>query len=116
VFESYLILFILVVAAYVIYSAWARLDSRYLLLAVVVIPVVAAVEYGLGRTAEANTLADYFFIVLAGFIGLLVIDDVRGGWGPDAVIPVSTTLGARQRNLARPVDSAALDLEGDELE
>lgn len=114
--EAYLFVFVIVVIAYVIYSAWTRLDSRFLIVAVVVIPTIAAIEYGLGRTGQASSLADYFFIVLGGFIALLVIDDLRGDRESKAREFASESLAHRHGTFVPPSGSGALGHEPDELE
>lgn len=70
-------IFIGLLGAYMIYSAWARLDSRYLIGAALVLLVAAAVVDAGGATGAANTLAVYVFFLLAGGVVLLLIDHVR---------------------------------------
>jgi hypothetical protein len=97
--------FIGLLGAYMVYSAWARLDSRYLIAAALVLLVVAAIVDAGGATGAANTLAVYVFFLLAGGVVLLLVDHVReerqaptadrppsegGGGGPQDPTPQST--------------------------
>jgi hypothetical protein len=70
-------LFLGLLGAYMIYSAWVRLDSRYLIAGALVVLVAAAVVDAAGATASANTLAIYVFFLLAGGVVLLLVDHVR---------------------------------------
>jgi hypothetical protein len=69
--------FLGLLGAYMIYSAWARLDSRYLIAGALVLLVAAAVVDAAGATGAANTLAVYVFFLLAGGVVLLLVDHVR---------------------------------------
>jgi hypothetical protein len=70
-------LFLGLLGAYMVYSAWARLDSRYLIAGALVLLVVAAIVDAGGATGAANTLAIYVFYLLAGGVVLLLVDHVR---------------------------------------
>ncbi len=70
-------LFLGLLGAYMVYSAWAHLDSRYLIAGALVLLVAAAVVDAAGATAAANTLAVYVFFLLAGGVVLLLVDHVR---------------------------------------
>ncbi len=70
-------LFIGLLGAYMLYSAWARLDSRFLIGAALILLVVAAVIDAGGATGTANALAVYVFFLLAGGVVLLLVDHVR---------------------------------------
>ena len=70
-------LFLVLLAAYMICSAWARLDSRYLVAGALALLVATAVVDAGGATAAANTLAEFVFFLLAGGVVLLLIDHLR---------------------------------------
>jgi hypothetical protein len=70
-------LFLGLLGAYMVYSVWARLDSRYPIAGALVLLVVAAITDAAGATAAANTLAVYVFFLLAGGVVLLLLDHVR---------------------------------------
>jgi hypothetical protein len=77
--------FLALLLAYMVYSEWAHLDSRYPIAAALVLLVVTAVVDAAGAIAEANTLAEYVFFLLAGGVVLLLVDHVRAGReAPDA--------------------------------
>lgn len=69
--------FLGLLGAYMVYSVWARLDSRYLIAGALVLLVVAAIVDAAGATASANTIAVYVFFLLAGGVVLLLVDHVR---------------------------------------
>lgn len=71
-------LFLALLAAYMGYSVWAGLDSRYPIAAALVLLVATAVVDALGSTGTANTLAEYVFLLLGAGVLLLLIDHVRG--------------------------------------
>ena len=71
-------IFLGLLGAYMVYSAWARLDSRYLIAGALVLLVAAAAVDASGATGAANTLAVYVFFLLAGGVVLLLVDHVRG--------------------------------------
>ncbi len=77
-------LFLGLLGAYMVYSAWARLDSRYLIAAALVLLVAAAVVDAAGATGAANTLAVYVFFLLGGGVVLLLVDHVRDEGTPGA--------------------------------
>ncbi len=70
-------LFVGLLVAYMVYSAWARLDSRYLIAGALALLVAAAIVDAGGATGAANTLAVYVFLLLAGGVVLLLVDHVR---------------------------------------
>lgn len=69
--------FLGVLLVYMVYSEWARLDSRYLVAAALVLLVATAIVDAAGATAAANTLAEFVFFLLAGGVVLLLVDHVR---------------------------------------
>jgi hypothetical protein len=82
--------------AYLGYSLWARLDARYPIVAALGLLVVAGAMDGVGQVDLANTLVVYVFLLMAGGVGLLLVDQVR-------------------RN-ARPIASAQRPAQGAEAE
>jgi len=72
-------LFIALLGAYMLYSIWERLDSRYPIAGALGLLVVAAVVDAAGATGAANTLAVFVFLLLAGGVVLLLVDHVREG-------------------------------------
>ncbi len=70
-------LFLGLLVVYMLYSLWIGLDSRYPIVAALVLLVVTAVVDAAGDVNAANTLAEFVFFLLAGGVGLLLIDHVR---------------------------------------
>jgi hypothetical protein len=73
----YVAVFVGLLVAYMVYSEWARLDSRYLIAAALVLLVATALVDAAGSTDAANTLAEFVFFLLAGGVVLLLVDHVR---------------------------------------
>ena len=73
----YTTIFVGLLVAYLVYSAWARLDGRYPIGAALVLLVVIAVVDAAGNVAAANSLAEFVFFLLAGGVVLLLIEHVR---------------------------------------
>jgi len=73
----YPLVFLALLAVYMGYSAWVRLDARYPVGAALVLLVVAAVADAAGSVDTANTVAEYVFFLLAGGVVLLLIDHLR---------------------------------------
>lgn len=71
--------FLVLFLAYMVYSEWARLDSRYPIAAALGLLVVTAVVDASGAVGVANTLAEFVFFLLAGGVVLLLVDHVREG-------------------------------------
>ncbi|MDE1881221.1 MAG: hypothetical protein KGI89_11830 [Euryarchaeota archaeon] len=69
--------FLALLLVYMVYSEWARLDSRCLVGAALLLLVVTAVVDAAGQTADANVLSEYVFFLLAGGVVLLLVDHVR---------------------------------------
>jgi len=69
--------FLALLLAYMVYSEWARLDSRYLIAGALALLVVTAIVDAAGATTAANTLAEFVFFLLAGGVVLLLVDHVR---------------------------------------
>ena len=63
--------------AYMVYSQWVGLDSRYPIGAALVLLVGAAVLDASGATGAASTLSVFVFLLLAAGVILLLIDHVR---------------------------------------
>ena len=74
----YSVVFLALLVAYLVYSAWARLDPRYPVAAALLLLVATAVVDALGAVGTANALAGYVFFLLAGGVVLLLVDHVRG--------------------------------------
>jgi len=75
----YVSAFLILLLAYMIYSEWARLDSRYPIAAALALLVATAIVDAAGAVAAANTLAEYVFFLLAGGVVLLLVDHMREG-------------------------------------
>jgi uncharacterized membrane protein len=73
----YEVVFVALLVAYMVVSEWERLDSRYPIVAGLVLLVVAAIADAAGATATANTLAVYVFFLLGAGVILLLVDYVR---------------------------------------
>jgi hypothetical protein len=69
--------FLAVLAVYVLYSAWARLDSRLPLAAAVALLAATVVSDAVGALGTANVLAAYVFYLLCAGVVLLLIDHIR---------------------------------------
>ena len=70
-------IFVGLLAVYMGYSIWARLDGRYPIAAALVLLVATAVVDALGDVTAANSLAEYVFFLLAAGVVLLLIEHVR---------------------------------------
>ncbi len=86
--------FLLLLLAYMVYSQWVGLDSRYPIAAALVLLVVAAVLDAGGETGPANTLATYLFFLLAAGVVLLLADHLRHP-EPEATPEASATPGPK---------------------
>jgi hypothetical protein len=92
----YSLLFLGLLALYMVYSEWARLDSRYPIGAALVLLVAAAIADAAGSVSVANTFAEYVFFLLAAGVVLLLVDHLRdrrplpagSGASAQAVAPV----------------------------
>ncbi len=102
-------IFLALLAAYLLYSMWARLDSRYPIAMALGLLFVAALADGLGKAATANGYAEYVFFLLAGAIALLVVDHLRseteetrgsGASGPGALLGPGPDPPADERQTA----------------
>jgi hypothetical protein len=92
-------IFIALLVAYMVYSAWVRLDSRYVIAGALVLLVVAAVVDAAGATGTANALAIYVFFLLAGGVVLLLVDHIREERQPlPTEVPPSQGGGGRPQN------------------
>jgi hypothetical protein len=70
-------IFLGLLAVYMVYSEWTGLDSRYPIVAALILLVVTAVVDAAGNLSAANTLAEFVFFLLAAGVILLLIDHVR---------------------------------------
>jgi hypothetical protein len=94
-------IFLALLAAYLLYSMWARLDSRYPIAMALGLLFVAAVADGLGKAATASAYAEYVFFLLAGAIALLVVDHLRSE-APRIPRPASSARGRSPDREAGP--------------
>lgn len=92
--------FLGVLLVYMVYSEWARLDSRYLVAGALVLLVATAIVDAAGATATANTLAEFVFFLLAGGVVLLLVDHVRDR--PKSAPSVGRGSRPRRRNADPP--------------
>ena len=67
--------------AYMVYSAWARLDPRYPVVAGVVLLVITAGVDASGATDTANLLAEFVFFLIGAGVVLLLVDHARARFG-----------------------------------
>jgi hypothetical protein len=107
----YALVFLGLLGAYMVYSEWAGLDSRYLVGAALVLLVATAVADATGAVASANTLAEYVFFLLAGGVVLLLVDYLRNdrapadSGGPVAPpVPPAETVDERQGTADQTLD------------
>jgi len=80
----FLVVFGVLLLAYMGYSFWQRLDPRYLIGAALVLLVATAITEAAGATPAADTLAEYVFLLLVGGVVLMLLDQVRGRVGTSA--------------------------------
>lgn len=90
---SYTDLFLILLAAYSIYSVIVRLDPRYPVAGALLLLVAAAVADAGGSTATANSLAEFCFLLLAAGVLLLLIEHLREARGSPVAIPVDLVPG-----------------------
>jgi hypothetical protein len=114
----YVPVFLGLLVTYMVYSEWARLDSRYLIASALLLLVVTALVDAAGSTSLANTLAEFVFFLLAAGVVLLLVDHVRDGepepeeeprwgsgvrsWEPHATDPTQEPQRAADQVLERP--------------
>ncbi len=70
--------FLALLLAYMVYSQWARLDSRYPIAAALLLLVGTAIVDASGAVGAADTLAEFVFFLLAAGVVLLLLDHARG--------------------------------------
>jgi hypothetical protein len=73
----YVLVFLVLLVAYMVYSQWVRMDSRYPIAGALVLLVATAVVDAAGNVPAANTLAEFVFILLAAGVVLLLLDHAR---------------------------------------
>jgi hypothetical protein len=100
----YIPLFLALLLAYMAYSEWARLDSRFLVVAALVLLVATAMVDASGAIAAADTLAVYVFFLLAGGVALLFVDHLRERAGAVADRPRSSAVRPWQAEPAEPAE------------
>jgi hypothetical protein len=64
-------------AAYLLYSAWAPIDARYPVVAALVLLGVAGAASVANATTVADTVAEFAFLLLAGGVLLLLYTNLR---------------------------------------
>lgn len=97
----YPLLFVVLLAGYLIYSVRTGLDPRYPIGGALVLLGAAAVAEAAGATGPANVLAEYVFLLLAGGVVLLLVDHLGAGRG-SARTPVSGTAEGTSGDAAEP--------------
>jgi hypothetical protein len=102
----YSLLFLALLAAYMIYSQWAGFDSRYVVGAALVLLVVAAIADAAGATGAANSFAEYVFFLLAAGVVLLLADHVRSDRSLRATAVASPSAVAPKRPSAETSEEA----------
>ncbi len=113
----YVLVFLVLLLAYMAYSEWARLDSRSLIAGALALLVATALVDAAGATDIANTLAEFVFFLLAGGVILLLIDHARDGsgqpretgwgsglrtWKPESADATQDRQGSADQPLERP--------------
>ena len=73
--------FLALLLVYMVYSAWARLDARYPVVAGVVLLVITAGVDASGATDTANLLAEFVFFLIGAGVVLLLVDHARARFG-----------------------------------
>ncbi len=73
----YTAIFLGLLLAYMVYSQWVGLDSRYPIAAALVLLVIAAITDAVGAVSLANILAIFVFFLLGAGVILLLVDHVR---------------------------------------
>ncbi len=69
--------FLALLAVYLVYSAWAGLDSRIPIAGGLLLLLATAIVAAGGATAVANSLSDFVFFLIVGGVILLFVDHVR---------------------------------------
>ena len=87
---------------YMVVSQWERLDSRYPIIAGLVLLVVAAITDAVGATATANTLAVYVFFLLGAGVILLLADYVRDSRRSSRPAPSPADVGSTPPSSTSP--------------
>ncbi len=73
----YLLLFGILLLVYLGYSFWQRLDPRYPVGAALVLLEVTAFTEAFGASPQADTLAEFVFLLLVGGAILILLDRFR---------------------------------------
>jgi len=99
----YSLVFFALLAGYVLYSFWARLDARYPIVAALLLLIATAFTDAAGAVSLANTLGEYVLFLLAAGVVLLLLEHlVEPRDGPDAGASLGPA-GATVRPRAEPV-------------
>jgi hypothetical protein len=91
----YVVIFLALLAAYLLTSEWAGLDSRSPIVIAMVLLIAIGIVDAAGDTATADTMAEYVIFLLGGGIILLTVDLIRDAWGYTLA---ATTTDASGRN------------------
>ncbi|HTP54207.1 MAG TPA: hypothetical protein VML94_04475 [Thermoplasmata archaeon] len=98
----YSLAFLGLLGAYMVYSQWAGLDSRYPVGAALVLLVAAAVADAAGATGVANSFAEYVFFLLGAGVVLLLVDHLRDGRKNAGATPSSAGVVTTERPSPEP--------------
>ncbi len=85
--------FVALLLAYLVYSAWARLDARIPIVGAIALFAAAAAADGLGNFAVAATLSEFSALLLGAGVVLLLVDrwrERRAGGVPGLGGPTSS--------------------------
>jgi hypothetical protein len=81
--DVYILAFVGLLAAYVAYSLWARLDPRWPIGAALVLLLVAAIVDAAQQVGAANVLAEFVVFLLGAGVLLLLLEHARDARHPD---------------------------------
>jgi hypothetical protein len=109
--DPFVLAFVALLAGYVVYSLWVRLDPRWPIAAALVILVVAAVADAAQDLGTANLLAEFVVLLLGAGVLLLLVEHARDARatahtsGTLTRDPESTDLAEeRDRSAQQPLD------------
>jgi hypothetical protein len=99
-------IFVGLLAAYLIASMWAGLDSRHSILPALLVMVAAVFLAIAGKGESANTLSGFVFLLRAAGIVLLAVDSLQPvlGTSPTRQVPeivLTPEVGERERSRNR---------------
>jgi hypothetical protein len=73
----YLTIFLGLYFAYLTFSVWAQLDSRYPVILALLVLVAAALAAAVREPVTANTFATYALFLLVGGVALMIVERAR---------------------------------------